>query len=450
MLAKSEHQSSLIQKQFVDLQLKFQNYKERLRNEKVCVPPNATASNAIFEINQLKDQLQRKDDTIRNLETHINITRMLNVGPTTGSLDQQALETESNLSLVVSFKNEICACQNHQHKWRLYTSKERAGEATKERDVVPNQCIRMNLMPGPSVDCRPLVKVDFLTTLVPTTELSSNRKDFENLELVWCVLVIHTVETDMVKLVVEIECFGKSFDEFDEKSGSSDGLQPKKADLSCVHALNEPHLHEIHVVSSKHEADQYRGDGVASTKRRCRDFQSDVVEDFVTALERSHLKEDLEPSTWAELNYPELKKVILALVYAARRLRRYFQAHPIWVMTDKPIKQILARPEKSGRITKWVIELGEHDIELKGQGKDIEIKKLEEINEEPKSEDMQKLYTDGALSSDSSGAGLMLVSPEGKEYTYALRFKFESTNNKAKYKALLAGLRRAADMKIKD
>ncbi|GJX30107.1 hypothetical protein Tco_0238186 [Tanacetum coccineum] len=94
MLAKSEHQSSLIQKQFVDLQLKFQNYKERLRNEKVCVPPNATASNAIFEINQLKYQLQRKDDTIRNLETHINITRMLNVGPTTGSLDQQALETE--------------------------------------------------------------------------------------------------------------------------------------------------------------------------------------------------------------------------------------------------------------------------------------------------------------------------------------------------------------------
>ncbi|GKB39550.1 leucine-rich repeat transmembrane protein kinase protein [Tanacetum coccineum] len=60
----------------------------------------------------------------------------------------------------------------------------------------------------------------------------------------------------MVKLVVEIECFGKSFDEFDKETGSSDGLQPKQADLSCVHALNEPHLHEIHVVPSKHEADQ--------------------------------------------------------------------------------------------------------------------------------------------------------------------------------------------------
>ncbi|GJZ52277.1 hypothetical protein Tco_0606792 [Tanacetum coccineum] len=69
--------------------------------------------------------------------------------------------------------------------------------------------------------------------------------------------VIHMVETDMVKLVVEIECFGKSFDEFDKETGSSDGLQPKQADLSCVHALNEPHLHEIHVVPSKREADQF-------------------------------------------------------------------------------------------------------------------------------------------------------------------------------------------------
>ncbi|GJT09705.1 retrovirus-related pol polyprotein from transposon TNT 1-94 [Tanacetum coccineum] len=60
--------------------------------------------------------------------------------------------------------------------------------------------------------------------------------------------VIHTVETDIVKLVVEIESFSMSSDEFDKETGSSDGLQPKQADLSCVHALNELDLHEIHVV----------------------------------------------------------------------------------------------------------------------------------------------------------------------------------------------------------
>ncbi|GKF64068.1 hypothetical protein Tco_0187516, partial [Tanacetum coccineum] len=58
----------------------------------------------------------------------------------------------------------------------------------------------------------------------------------------------HTVETDIVKLVVEIESFGMSYDEFDKETGSPDGLQPKQADLNYVHELNELPLHEIHVV----------------------------------------------------------------------------------------------------------------------------------------------------------------------------------------------------------
>nr|GEV71284.1 hypothetical protein [Tanacetum cinerariifolium] len=60
--------------------------------------------------------------------------------------------------------------------------------------------------------------------------------------------VNHTMEIDIVKLMVKIKSYGMSADELDKKIGSSDGLQPKQADLSCVHALNEPHLHEIHVV----------------------------------------------------------------------------------------------------------------------------------------------------------------------------------------------------------
>ncbi|GKA18982.1 hypothetical protein Tco_0698897 [Tanacetum coccineum] len=60
--------------------------------------------------------------------------------------------------------------------------------------------------------------------------------------------VIHNVKTDIVKLVVEIESFGMKSDEFDNETRSSDGLQPKQADLSCVYALNELHLHVIRVV----------------------------------------------------------------------------------------------------------------------------------------------------------------------------------------------------------
>nr|KAJ0221400.1 hypothetical protein LSAT_V11C200050910 [Lactuca sativa] len=63
-----------------------------------------------------------------------------------------------------------------------------------------------------------------------------------------------------------------------------------------------------------------------------------------------------------ELNYPALEKLVLALIYAARRLRRYFQAHQIEVLTNCPIKQILLNPETSGLLAKWAIEFGEHDI----------------------------------------------------------------------------------------
>ncbi|GJX79661.1 hypothetical protein Tco_0327810 [Tanacetum coccineum] len=94
MLNESEKRCAFIEKNHVNLQVKFQKYKECLQNQRVCDNSNSTASNAIFEINKLKDQLQGKDDTIRNLQTHINITRMLNVGSIVGSFDKQALETK--------------------------------------------------------------------------------------------------------------------------------------------------------------------------------------------------------------------------------------------------------------------------------------------------------------------------------------------------------------------
>nr|GEY85705.1 hypothetical protein [Tanacetum cinerariifolium] len=67
--------------------------------------------------------------------------------------------------------------------------------------------------------------------------------------------VNHIVEIHIVTLVVGIESFGMNVDELDKETGSSDGLQPKQANMSYVHALDEPHLHEIHVFLSMHKAD---------------------------------------------------------------------------------------------------------------------------------------------------------------------------------------------------
>ncbi|GJR14604.1 hypothetical protein Tco_0797256 [Tanacetum coccineum] len=49
---------------------------------------------AFLKQNYLRDQLQGKDATIRNLDAQINIMKGLNVGSTIGSFDKQTLETE--------------------------------------------------------------------------------------------------------------------------------------------------------------------------------------------------------------------------------------------------------------------------------------------------------------------------------------------------------------------
>ncbi|GJS29659.1 reverse transcriptase domain-containing protein [Tanacetum coccineum] len=137
----------------------------------------------------------------------------------------------------------------------------------------------------------------------------------------------------------------------------------------------------------------------------------------------------------AEVNYPSLEKVALALVHAAQRLRRYFQAHTICVLTDQPIRQVLLKPENSGRLAKWAIELGEHEIiykprsAVKGQiladflAESPTIDKPEIENavstSRKDSQPTWTLFTDGASSVEGSGAGLILTDPNGHEITYA-------------------------------
>lgn len=60
------------------------------------------------------------------------------------------------------------------------------------------------------------------------------------------------------------------------------------------------------------------------------------------------------------------------------------------------------------------------------------------------------LYTDGSACQEGSGAGLILTNQQGAEFTYALHFEFPASNNEAEYEALIAGLRIAEQMGVKD
>nr|GEY71881.1 reverse transcriptase domain-containing protein [Tanacetum cinerariifolium] len=60
------------------------------------------------------------------------------------------------------------------------------------------------------------------------------------------------------------------------------------------------------------------------------------------------------------------------------------------------------------------------------------------------------LFTDGSSCVDGSGAWLILTNPDGVEFTYALRFQFAASKNEAEYEALIAGLRIATQMGVKN
>nr|GEV78356.1 hypothetical protein [Tanacetum cinerariifolium] len=94
MLSESEKRYSHIEKDYIDLEIKFQEYRDCFKSLNVCDNSQSPAYNAFFKINKLKDQLQGKDITIKQLQTQLKDATIVQVGPTAGSLDKQALKTE--------------------------------------------------------------------------------------------------------------------------------------------------------------------------------------------------------------------------------------------------------------------------------------------------------------------------------------------------------------------
>ncbi|GKD94429.1 reverse transcriptase domain-containing protein, partial [Tanacetum coccineum] len=164
-----------------------------------------------------------------------------------------------------------------------------------------------------------------------------------------------------------------------------------------------------------------------------------------------------------KINYTAMEKLVLALVHASKRLRRYFQAYPITVITDQPIKNILSNLEVAGRMQKWSIQLGDFGIHYRPRVSmkwqvlaNFIIERPEEEGQDNSAKEEELLltrwilFTDESSCVDGCGAGVILTNPKGVEFTYALRFQFETTNNEAEYEALIAGLRIAEKMGVKN
>ena len=154
-----------------------------------------------------------------------------------------------------------------------------------------------------------------------------------------------------------------------------------------------------------------------------------------------------------------MEKLILALVTAVLKLRPYFQAHTIEIPTEYPMKEVLHKPETSGRLMKWAIEPSEFDISYKPKtaikGQVLADFVMEFTSAEPAKNTQTttdipiwRLSVDGAANAQGSGAGLILTSLEGIDIEYALRFGFQASNNEAEYEAVITGLNLAHLMEV--
>ena len=62
-----------------------------------------------------------------------------------------------------------------------------------------------------------------------------------------------------------------------------------------------------------------------------------------------------------------MEKLAFALITASKKLRHYFQAHLIVVMTDHPLKKSMNKLEATGRLIQWAFELSEFDVKYQSR-----------------------------------------------------------------------------------
>ena len=165
-----------------------------------------------------------------------------------------------------------------------------------------------------------------------------------------------------------------------------------------------------------------------------------------------------EVLTESKQRYPHYQKLAYGVFFAARKLRHYFQEHPITVVSKAPLRDIINNADATGRVAKWGIELAAFDIEYKPRTAIKSQILADFVADWTETKDQTNipepeywtLHFDGSKVLGGSGAGVILTSPQQDKMYYVLQIHFLGcTNNIAEYEALLHGIRIAKDIGIK-